>query len=307
MGLRQARPAGLLAFGERFPDKYPGAGRSPVVASQLSEIYASRELEMDFIMRLLRMLVSLLGINPRTLLSIRYFARYIADARHFKSAGGKVDQFFPILSDYRDSAGVAIGHYFYQDLVVAQRIFSRNPRRHVDVGSRIDGFVAHVASFREIEMFDIRPLETSAANIRFTVQDIAALPSHLHEYADSVSCLNALEHFGLGRYGDSIDPNGHIKGFENLLNLTRPGGILYVAVPVGLECTVFNAHRILAPLLLVTLAGRKAVLDAFSYVDDAGDLHTGEDVPKLLQACERLRFGLGIYEFRKLPWPGAGT
>ena len=170
-------------------------------------------------MKYLRLLASLFGINPRILLSFRHLARYLSDVRHFKSAGGEVNEYFPILSDYRDTAGVAKGHYFYQDLVVAQRVFLRNPQRHVDIGSRIDGFVAHVASFREIEMFDIRPLETSAPNIRFTVQDILELPSHLQEYSDSVSCLNALEHFGLGRYGDPIDPNGHIKGFENLLDL----------------------------------------------------------------------------------------
>jgi len=28
----------------------------------------------------------------------------------------------------------------------------------VDIGSRVDGFVAHVASFREIEVFDVRPI-----------------------------------------------------------------------------------------------------------------------------------------------------
>jgi hypothetical protein len=258
------------------------------------------------VMNALRLLASVFGINPRTLLSTRHFARYISDLKKFKSAGGKVDEYFPILSDYCDSAGVAKGHYFYQDLVVAQRIFSRSPQRHVDIGSRIDGFVAHVASFREIEMFDIRPLKTAAPNIRFVVQDILELPPHLREYADSVSCLNALEHFGLGRYGDPINPNGHIKGFENILDLTRPGGYLYVSVPVGIESTVFNAHRILSPFLFANLAEKKAVLQAYSYVDDAGDLNTGEDIHKLLHDCEKLRFGLGIYEFQKLPRPMSG-
>ena len=37
--------------------------------------------------------------------------------------------------------------YFHQDFVVARKIFERNPRLHIDVGSRVDGFVAHVATF----------------------------------------------------------------------------------------------------------------------------------------------------------------
>lgn len=40
-----------------------------------------------------------------------------------------------------------------------KHIFDSSPQRHLDVGSRIDGFVAHVASFREIEVIDIRPVD----------------------------------------------------------------------------------------------------------------------------------------------------
>ena len=36
---------------------------------------------------------------------------------------------------------------------------------------------------------------------------------------DSLSCLHAIEHFGLGRYSDPIDINGHIKGLENMISL----------------------------------------------------------------------------------------
>jgi len=53
-----------------------------------------------------------------------------------------------MLTDRFDPGGDASGHYFHQDLIVARRIFERDPRKHVDVGSRIDGFVAHLAVFR---------------------------------------------------------------------------------------------------------------------------------------------------------------
>ena len=51
----------------------------------------------------------------------------------------------PCLGDRYDPSGAASGHYFYQDLLVARRIYERRPVRHVDVASRVDGFVAHVA------------------------------------------------------------------------------------------------------------------------------------------------------------------
>jgi len=61
---------------------------------------------------------------------------------------------YPCLTDRGQESGVLAEHYFYQDLYVARKVFQNNPVRHVDIGSRIDGFVAHVASFREIEVLD---------------------------------------------------------------------------------------------------------------------------------------------------------
>ena len=82
-----------------------------------------------------------------------------------------------IFRDRWDEAGEATGHYFHQDLVVAREIFTRAPRRHIDVGSRLDGFVAHVASFRDIEVLDVRPLHMASPHIAFLQQDVMALDS----------------------------------------------------------------------------------------------------------------------------------
>jgi hypothetical protein len=61
---------------------------------------------------------------------------------------------YPCLQEKDQESGVLTEHYFYQDLYVSRKVFQNNPIRHVDIGSRIDGFVAHVASFREIEVLD---------------------------------------------------------------------------------------------------------------------------------------------------------
>ena len=42
---------------------------------------------------------------------------------------------------------------------MSQLIFENSPKNILDIGSRIDGFVAHVLTFREIDVLDIRPLE----------------------------------------------------------------------------------------------------------------------------------------------------
>jgi hypothetical protein len=100
--------------------------------------------------------------------------------------GGKM-ALKPCLHDRYAEAGVTKSEYFWQDLLVARWIHEANPERHVDVGSRTDGFVAHVASFREIEVFDVRPVTIDIPGIRFTQADIVdanALPHWQEDIAE---------------------------------------------------------------------------------------------------------------------------
>ena len=169
---------------------------------------------------LLKRNVMRLGILPFRLSIISKIPRYLKDAGQFKSTGGKITSIFPILSDYGDSAGNAKGHYFHQDLLVSSFIYLASPKRHIDVGSRIDGFVAHVAAFRKIEILDIRDMDdTGHKNIEF--KKVNLMHDSEVEITDSLSCLHTIEHFGLGRYGDPIQPDGHLRGWENLIKMVK--------------------------------------------------------------------------------------
>jgi hypothetical protein len=212
--------------------------------------------------------------------------------------GGKITRDYVIISDFKDFAGTSKGHYFHQDLLVAGFIHQNNPKRHIDVGSRFDGFVAHVASFREIEVVDIRPLAACGhENVKFIQADLMN-PQNLDK-ADSVSCLHAIEHFGLGRYSDPIDVDGHLKGIENLVDLVAAGGRLYISFPIGKADEVhFNAHRVFHPQTILSMPciAQNMSLLRFDCVDDGGDLHQDVDVSF---AVNKYRFGCGIYTFLK--------
>jgi Caenorhabditis protein of unknown function, DUF268 len=206
----------------------------------------------------------------------------------------------PCFHDKYDFGGVASGDYFHQDLLVAQKIFAAHPQCHADIGSRIDGFVAHVAAFRPIEVFDIRPLNTRPKNIVFKQANLMDLPQDLVEYCDSLSCLHALEHFGLGRYGDPVDINGYKKGFESLYNMLKPEGTLYFSVPIGTERIEFNAHRVFSIQTILELAKNKLKLIDFSYVDDRGNLHESPPITEEVALNSfNLNYGCGIFEFKK--------
>ncbi len=240
-----------------------------------------------------------LGFDYQKLLSFKFFFQYIKDKRNWLKQGGKITKNKMILFDYCDSAGSYKGHYFHQDLLVAKFIYEQHPKRHIDIGSRIDGFIAHVASFRKIEVIDIRPLSKSRhENIKFRQLDFMSLQDL--GKVDSVSCLHAIEHFGLGRYTDAIDINGHNKGITNLVKLVSNGGRLYISFPIGQRDEVhFNAHRVFNAKTIFDHPSIKKFMKLirFDYVDDDGDLHLNESIDNI---NPDLKFGCGIYTFKKI-------
>ncbi len=240
------------------------------------------------------------------LLSIRGIPGYIYDIVKYRKNNTlknvfPIKKYLPVLSDRYDAAGVARGHYFHQDLLVAQKVYQNNPLKHIDIGSRIDGFVAHIASFREIEVFDIRPLNISVTNMKFVQLDLIEPNKQFTDYCDSISCLHALEHFGLGRYGDPIDSEGHLKGFSNLHSILKPNGRLYFSVPIGEQRIEFNAHRIFSLNYLKEMFKNKFEIISFSFVDDSGNLYKDANIlSDEANSNFNLKYGCGIFELKKI-------
>jgi SAM-dependent methyltransferase len=259
-------------------------------------------------LRAARRLLTLFGFDPaRTVRTLRALPGYLHDLHVLRSQrnGSTVEfplgKLYPCLDDRQADGGVAKGHYFHQDLLVARKVFGDNPRRHVDIGSRIDGFVAHVAAFRPLEVFDVRRLSGRVPNIRFRQVDLMTpLDGDLIDYCDSLSCLHALEHFGLGRYGEPVRAEGHLIGLENIHRILRPEGKFYLSAPIGPQRLEFNAHRVFSVRYLLKLLQMKYEILSFSLVDDRGDLL--ENVPlsdENVEANFRCRYGCGIFEMVK--------
>lgn len=191
--------------------------------------------------------------------SLRGLPLYLADMQLFHKHYTGTIRWKPCLHDRFEEGGTTKSEYFWQDLIVARWIFEAMPEKHVDVGSRVDGFVAHVASFRPIEVLDIRPISSAIPGITFKQADLMNTDSVAtlttgEGYCDSLSCLHALEHFGLGRYGDPIDPHGYARGLANLAALLKPQGRLYLSTPMGRERVEFNANWVFAPQTILGLA-----------------------------------------------------
>jgi SAM-dependent methyltransferase len=250
------------------------------------------------------------SINPILILKTfwrypSYFSDYykLTTVKDFKISEFPINSFFPCIHDKYDESGQAKGHYFHQDLFVANCIYKNSPLEHYDVGSRIDGFVSHVASFRKIHVIDIRILNSTSENIEYIQADLmSTLPITLIESTDSLSCLHTIEHFGLGRYGDPINWNGHILGFNSLIKMLKPDGKLYFSTPIGPQRIEFNAHRVFSiEYLIDTLFKNKVEVLNFSFVDDIGDLHKNVELNiDNIKSNYNCIYGCGIFELKKL-------
>jgi SAM-dependent methyltransferase len=234
----------------------------------------------------LKVLVKALWATPRYLYQL---VRY----RSLTHEAVPLTELYPVLKDRFAPAGNLDAHYFRQDLWVAARIMAARPYCHVDIGSRFDGFVAQLSLVVPVEMVDLRPLDHGLSQVRFQQGSICSLP-YPDRSVPSISSLHVVEHIGLGRYGDSLDPEGPRKALRELQRVLAPGGVLYLSVPIGRQRVCFNAHRVFAPEFVIEHLNELTLSD-FRGIGDDGSFLTGI-TPATFRESE---FALGIYEFNR--------
>jgi hypothetical protein len=241
------------------------------------------------------------GFDPlKFVTTVSGIPTYIRDIRSYRRQSPsssfqiRLSDLNPVLNERTEEAGAIGGHYFHQDLWAARMVFQAKPHRHVDIGSRIDGFVAHVLSFMPVTLVDIRSIKSHVSGLEFIQDDATELRAFPDESIISISSLHAAEHFGLGRYSDPVEPGACFRFMSNLQRVLSPNGRLYFSVPIGRERVNFNAHRVFAVNTILSTFSRLTLL-SFSYVDDAGELHE----QCALSAIPSLEHGCGLFEFTK--------
>lgn len=250
-------------------------------------------------------------IIKKCLVCIKQFARKMLYGRQFNK--DKIDYIkqnhrktfdyvkkyeYPCYMDRYQEAGY-LGAYFWQDLWAARHLYEDKPDVHYDIGSRIDGFIGHICCFiKKVILIDVRPLEKEIPNVTYICMDATKLEKFQDESIDSISSLCALEHFGLGRYGDAINPEGCFEAFSAIQRVLKPGARAYIAVPIGKEHLEFNAHRIFYAQTIVDCFSDMKLLE-FSTVHNLEDyIEYHVDIHKYDQEEDNggMRFGLFAFE-----------
>ncbi len=236
------------------------------------------------------------GFHPGAILR---YGGFLSDWLRFRRSGGKAAalDFYPCLFDKSASTGIDT-HYFYQAIWAFRHIKTSDPASHVDIGSEVS-FVGLLTTITSVTFVDIRPLYLSIPNYQGIGASITSLPFESGSIP-SLSCLHVIEHIGLGRYGDPIDPLGPEKAGREISRVLKPGGNAYISVPIGRPRVQFNGQRVFAatdvPAMFAPL-----MLRGFAMVDARGTFREDADPRQadIMESGAGLDYGLGMFLFTK--------
>ena len=186
--------------------------------------------------------------------------------------------------------------YTYHTSWASRKIKEINPIVHHDIASDLR-FVTLVSSFIPVIYLEYRPLEISLNNLETRHADICKL-SFPDNHIECLSCLSVLEHIGLGRYGDKLNPKGDLLAISELKRVLAFGGSLLLVVPIGYESKLqFNAHRIYSHIQIMEYFSELKLIE-FSLIPDNkkdGDIiHVPSD-----SLLKKQKMGAGCYWFKK--------
>ena len=174
---------------------------------------------------------------------------------------------YPILNE-KTATTTFDAHYVYHTAWAARIIAETKPVVHVDISSLLY-FATLVSAFVPVEFYDLRPAKLNLKNLTCKSANLYDLKFPDNSIS-SLSCMHVVEHIGLGRYGDPLDPDGDIKAIRELKRVLAKNGQLLFVVPVGQPKICFNAHRIYSYNQVISYFS-DLKLCQFAMVDDKGE------------------------------------
>jgi len=132
----------------------------------------------------------------------------------------------------------------YECGFAAHHIRKENPGSILDVGSYRHFILGLLAHF-QVSTIDVRSRTPISGNELAITGDAKNLNFPDCSF-DAIVSLCALEHFGLGRYGDEFDLEADQKAFEEMIRVLKKNGLLIFTAPItkAQPAIAFNAHRI---------------------------------------------------------------
>jgi len=192
--------------------------------------------------------ISLLRFFYKKIRNIILYLAFVKDYKHFRKLSRNDNRFQiswenrrPCLKE-KTSYSKFDSHYIYHSAWAARVLAKTKPESHIDISSTLY-FCSIVSAFIPVKFYDYRPAQLNLNNLTSKKADLLSLPFPDNSIK-SLSCMHTVEHIGLGRYGDPVDPKDDLKAITELKRVLAPGGNLLFVVPIGKPNIIFNAHRI---------------------------------------------------------------
>ncbi len=226
---------------------------------------------------------------------VRFF-EFFAEYNKFKRlndgrASVQLKDIYPCLKDKLKTTPFD-RHYIYHPAWAARVLAKTKPEMHIDISSTIT-FSTIVSAFLPVKFYDYRPADMQLSGLESGFADLNKLPFDNNSIS-SISCMHTIEHVGLGRYGDKLDPLGDLKSIEELKRVVKPGGDVLFVTPVGKPKIEFNGQRVYSHEQIVSYF-HPLRLNEFSLIPDSGPMIENAN-PNLIKSES---YACGCYWFKK--------
>ncbi len=186
-------------------------------------------------------------------------------------------------------------HYIYHPAWAIRIVKKINPKFHIDISSTLS-FCSMLSAFIPVKFYDYRPANIHLSDLESGKADLTSLPFESNS-VESISCMHTIEHIGLGRYGDEIDPNGDMKAIKELQRVVRKDGSIIFVVPIGKPKIIWNAHRIYSYDQIVNYFKGFELKDFYLIPDNATEKSPIENAKK--EDADKQSYGCGCFWFIK--------
>ena len=187
-------------------------------------------------------------------------------------------------------------HYIYHPAWASRILARTKPEFHIDISSTLY-FCSIVSAFIPMKFYDYRPPKLLLDNLHVSSADLVKLPFEDGSIS-SLSCMHVVEHVGLGRYGDPLDPNGDLKAIAELKRVMSPESNLLFVVPIGgLPGIMFNAHRIYSYKQIVSYFSNFELKDFWLMRDN--NIAGGLIYNASRKMADKCKYGCGCFWFAR--------
>lgn len=228
--------------------------------------------------------------------------KFKSDFIKFKLLSEKYSRFptnwndrYPCLNDNIQTTGFD-RHYLYHPAWAARILAEIKPIKHIDISSTLN-FSTVISAFIPIEFYDFRPADIRLTNLESKAADLLSLP-FANSTIESLSCMHVVEHIGLGRYGDTIDPQGDVKAINELKRVLAFNGDLLFVVPVGKPQVRFNAHRVYSYEQIINFFADLTLIQ-FALISERTE-DGGLIINASSHEVQKQSYGCGCFWFRKV-------